>query len=283
MSFPIFQSHGYNDCMACHVSPTGGGALNIYGKMVRPEILSVKDNKVSTWDLSFQNQQVDLNTGLQVKLLQFQKDLEMVRIRKFLLMQSDATLTLKKKILTAHSSLSHHGSREHYVMLDPKPNLTVRAGKFLPRLGAGFSDHTIDVKRQFGFTPNNERYSFDFTLRAEPMWFNLALDELGNKILNSELNLGKQTQGIGLLLTKELNTYPILFGVYSAFDFIALYQINFSEDIQWNAKILHKISKGVYLYLVNTGLGVELYPYAGINISAEWQNNTAWLLLSILL
>lgn len=39
-AFPETITHGYQNCMACHISPTGGGALNAYGRSLSLELMS---------------------------------------------------------------------------------------------------------------------------------------------------------------------------------------------------------------------------------------------------
>ncbi|MEI7441919.1 MAG: hypothetical protein WCK43_09885 [bacterium] len=39
-SYPDFIRHGYTNCMTCHVSPTGGGALTQYGREISQDALS---------------------------------------------------------------------------------------------------------------------------------------------------------------------------------------------------------------------------------------------------
>lgn len=39
-AFPEMIRHGYTNCVACHVSPSGGGVLNSYGKNLSAELLS---------------------------------------------------------------------------------------------------------------------------------------------------------------------------------------------------------------------------------------------------
>jgi hypothetical protein len=40
MGFPDLIRHGYTNCIACHVSPNGGGVLTKYGRSLSKELLS---------------------------------------------------------------------------------------------------------------------------------------------------------------------------------------------------------------------------------------------------
>src|SRR4051812_13294315 len=48
-AFPELVRHGYVNCIACHVSPTGGGVLTQYGRELSREILS-------TWGIQNENE-----------------------------------------------------------------------------------------------------------------------------------------------------------------------------------------------------------------------------------
>src|SRR5688500_1071067 len=39
-AYPELIRHNYTNCTSCHVSPTGGGILNAYGRALSGEVLS---------------------------------------------------------------------------------------------------------------------------------------------------------------------------------------------------------------------------------------------------
>lgn len=45
LAFPEMIKHGYVNCTACHVSPSGGGVLNPYGRNLSAELISTWSNK----------------------------------------------------------------------------------------------------------------------------------------------------------------------------------------------------------------------------------------------
>src|SRR6185369_8141305 len=40
LAYPEMVRHGYPNCVACHISPTGGGVLTDYGRALSKEIMS---------------------------------------------------------------------------------------------------------------------------------------------------------------------------------------------------------------------------------------------------
>ncbi len=41
LGFPEMVRHGYVNCVACHMSPDGGGVLTPYGRSLSKELLSI--------------------------------------------------------------------------------------------------------------------------------------------------------------------------------------------------------------------------------------------------
>ena len=165
-AFPELIRHGYAQCTACHVSPSGGGVLNQYGRQLSAEVLS-------TW--SYENEEQFLHSkvgktlgekgilfGGDIRGIQtHEKDPNQEQNKTFLMMadiegayQTGAfTGVLAIGEITKVGDGGIHGnfySPEYYGLLKITDEIGVRAGRFLPAYGINFPDHTLVIKEMFG-------------------------------------------------------------------------------------------------------------------------------------
>ena len=62
-AFPDMIRHGYTNCTACHVSPSGGGVLNAYGRSLSKELISTWSGKNEEGLLHFINTESKIDEG----------------------------------------------------------------------------------------------------------------------------------------------------------------------------------------------------------------------------
>jgi hypothetical protein len=202
-AFPEMIRHGYNNCITCHVSPTGGGVLKEYGHALSREVLS-------TWGVEGEEHFVGLYSpppwlalGGDVRVLQRYSDTPTMREARFFWMQADleAAGTLQKltAVMTYGPQLGPPGtfpentyvSRRHYLNYRPNDQLSVRTGRFMPAYGINTADHIIATKRGLGWDEGHETYN------AEVAWLGSEWNVYGTGIFGrpDDWSLRRETGG----------------------------------------------------------------------------------------
>ena len=151
-SFPENIRQGYVNCMTCHYSPSGGGILTPYGRELSREALS-------TWGAPGKEAQPFygaihrpswLDLGGDARAVQMWRDNPYVTEAKFIPMQMDLEAVAKLRgdqtknqvIMEAtygiiperkgnSTRLDKWGSRRHWILYRPIPEVGIRSGKFL--------------------------------------------------------------------------------------------------------------------------------------------------------
>lgn len=168
-AFPDLVRHGYSQCTACHVSPSGGGILTPYGRQLSAEVLSTWSRPEET--SPFYSSEV---AKLAEKGFLFGGDIRFAQIHhedpnitegKFFLMQAAPEFAFVKDHFTAVVSVGEivrpesdvfRGnlySTKYYGLLQITDEWAVRAGRFFPTFGVPFSDHVMVTKKAMRLNP----------------------------------------------------------------------------------------------------------------------------------
>jgi hypothetical protein len=164
-ALPDMGRLGYSSCQSCHVSPSGGGTLNKYGRTIAAEVLgtwSYEDAGQLAYGLAPLPEFLDI--GGDVRILRTEvRTPEIQRARSFL-MQADLEVAVHlSKQVTFSGSAGLYGPelpvdpfkeyepefRRYYMLLKPQPWLTLRSGKFFPAYGLMIADHTANIRKTF--------------------------------------------------------------------------------------------------------------------------------------
>lgn len=179
-AFPELVTHGYVNCTACHVSPSGGGVLSEYGRGLSRELLS-------RWGVEGEEGFLEgivktpewLIAGGDVRAIQTYFENSQVRQREFFLMQSDLTLGARLGHWTAVGTFGVVGgpsdapkvgtflSRSHYLMNQISEGIEIRGGKFLPQFGINEPNHTVVTRSLLGFGEDRESYNLEAAYLGE--------------------------------------------------------------------------------------------------------------------
>lgn len=168
--YPNTIRHGYNGgCQSCHVSPTGGGALTGYGRMVSEEL--------STWAVEGAGNLLGATaTPERVMVGGDTRYLRLVTPRgsKTFLMQNDWELAVRmspEMTVAVAAGLYNESdeleSRRNYLLWQPAESVHVRVGRFMPGFGIMVADHTTVTKAALGFNQGRESYNFELGLHHE--------------------------------------------------------------------------------------------------------------------
>jgi hypothetical protein len=180
-AFPELVRDGYNNCTACHYSPSGGGILNSYGRAFSANTLSMFDGggaflggavHLPGW-LALQGEfsgvnlvETDPNTHVATPSQVFmQEDLEAALVfKKFII---DGTIGRQDSAPAPQNN--EFFSRRFYVDYRPTDQVSIRAGKFLRNFGINTSDHETAVKADLGFNQGSETYNLEAAWLGEKL------------------------------------------------------------------------------------------------------------------
>lgn len=204
-SFPDTIRHGYTNCTACHISPSGGGLINSYGRSLSKELLS-------TW--GYENEENYIHglakipdsyfekfiVGGDVRYLSRKNQSQSAKIDEGFLMQAQARFGVifeQIKLIMSVGKIENPResseiipvSTEYYAQFTPKEEIFIRAGRFQPNYGLRMPDHNLWTKSALGFEPWAERDTVEFIYEGEKQFFNLS------GFQSTSLTLGPQTTG----------------------------------------------------------------------------------------
>ncbi len=189
-AFPDMIRHGYVNCTACHVSPSGGGLLNSYGRSLSAELMS-------TWSAAGEEKHLhglasipdDLAeryfAGGDVRYISRQSKSESVDVNEGFLMQAQLRAGLAFDELKFLFSLGKIDNprlaqdvrpvmSEYYFLWAPIAQTHIRGGRFEPIYGSRLPDHNLWIKSELGFVPWSERDGFEFIFEGEKQFASLA-------------------------------------------------------------------------------------------------------------
>lgn len=169
-------THGYVNCMACHISPAGGGLLNDYGRSLSKELMSTWGWNKSEEPLFGAVQNLDwLKTGGDYRTIQTFLENNTAKEGRQFDMQKNIELAAQLQNLwfvgTAGSQEGPLGtpgkgdfiSERHYILWSINDEIKLRAGKFRTNYGLNDPNHTRLTKAPLGFGPHSETYNLEFS------------------------------------------------------------------------------------------------------------------------
>ena len=197
---PTFLAKQYTRCTACHYSPTGGGLLTPYGRLLSHRELSTTGRTASAPASGAEDdphgEQAFLYGALGDALGPVHLGLEMrpshLRIGfpgghqdLNLLMNVDVTGALQKNGWTAYGTVGREPPRsavrdgrtlpdsafisyEHWISYQTEEGFRIRAGRFLPAYGVRFADHTTYTREYLDLDRNDQVYGFEVSHTMGP-------------------------------------------------------------------------------------------------------------------
>jgi len=204
---PMFITRQYTRCTACHYSPTGGGLLTPYGRLLSHRELSTTGAGATApaagADDDPHGEQAFLFGTLGNALGPLHLGLEMrpshVRIGfpgghqdMNFLMNMDVIGAVQHKGWTAYATAGREPpnaavrsgrtqtdaafiSYEHWVGYQTDAGFGIRAGRFMPAYGVRFSDHTAYTRTSLGFDRNDQVYGAEVSDTVGPSLLQVTL------------------------------------------------------------------------------------------------------------
>ena len=177
LAYPSNTRYGYANCTSCHVSPSGGGVLNLYGRNSASEVLSTwaEPNEEEPGH-GFLHELIPENppvlVGGDVRYISLSQRYPGGILGKSFFMQADVEVAVPltpgvvavvsggqyAKNLDGDAELA---MRRYYLLMALNEKFSVRAGKFFPAYGLMIEDHTAATRQGLGFNENHETYNFE--------------------------------------------------------------------------------------------------------------------------
>jgi hypothetical protein len=172
-AFPETIRRGYFSCATCHVSVTGGGVLNEYGRRLAEEFMA-------TWaregESDFLHGAVklpeSLSVGGDIRFLSIKNDNQITETQTGFPMQADIELawTPLEKLTLVGAFGGYSGqssSRRHYLHYQFNDNWQARAGRFYSAFGILSPDHSVLSRRLMGFDEHQENMNVEGAYTSE--------------------------------------------------------------------------------------------------------------------
>ena len=190
---PMFLAKQYTRCTACHYSPTGGGMLTPYGRLLSHRELSTTGATATAPVAGAEDdphgEQAFLfgalgdalgpvHLGLETRPSHLRIGFPGGRQDMNLLMNMDLIGAVQKNGWTAYATAGREPpnsavrngristdaafiSYEHWVAYQRDEGFGIRAGRFLPAYGVRLSDHTAYSRIYLGFDRNDQVYGVE--------------------------------------------------------------------------------------------------------------------------
>jgi hypothetical protein len=196
---PMFLAKQYTRCTACHYSPSGGGLLTPYGRLLSQRELSMTGGSGAAPAAGDEDdphgEQAFLYGALGDALdpVRLGLDLRPSHLRvgfpgghqdTNLLMNFDLIGAVQKNGWTAYASAGReppaHGedarfiSYEHWIAYQRDEGFGIRGGRFLPAYGVRFADHTAFTRSYLDFDHDDQVYGLEVSDTMGPSLLQVA-------------------------------------------------------------------------------------------------------------
>jgi len=171
-AFPEMIKHGYVNCTACHVSSSGGGLLNEYGRNLSAELISTWSNKNEEFFLhgAVNTEKFDkwLSIGGDLRGVQAHTDYKDATAHavdgRWINMQAGIEIGIIQPKWAAVAFIGEFNSRDrqhkneilpysprHYFLFNATDEISIKLGRFQPNFGLNLPDHFLATRAPLGF------------------------------------------------------------------------------------------------------------------------------------
>jgi hypothetical protein len=197
---PAFLAKQYTRCTACHYSPTGGGLLTPYGRLLSHRELSTTGGTLTAPAAGAEDdphgEQAFLygalgdalgpvHLGLEIRPSHLRIGFPGGHQSMNLLMNLDLGAALQKNGWTAYGTVGREPptsavrngrtlpesafiSYEHWISYQTDGGFRIRAGRFLPAYGVRFADHSTYSRSTLDLDRNDQVYGFEVSNTIGP-------------------------------------------------------------------------------------------------------------------
>ena len=294
-AFPEMIRHHYTNCSACHVSNSGGGLLNAYGRTISYELLStwgtekearafysVNPETVGSW----------LNVGGDVRDLQVQQENEKFKAGRNIWMEANVQASVTLDQFTFFESFGQIRQDNQSLVLKPTKayasyqftdELSLRVGHYVPIYGLNIPQHNFFIRRNLNFGPGSERGALDLQYNGENYNFVIGYSKssLDSAVRDEEQAINIQIQknvndqhkiGFNYWYGEGLNSKKVIVGLQAVLGWTERFYTLAEVDHQWLMNNVGNEEKSVN-ELVKLGYEFE----KGFHLQAvqEWTSSPA--------
>jgi hypothetical protein len=176
-AFPEMIRHGYNNCLTCHLSPAGGGALTGYGRELSKEALSQTSGETEHYLFGKFEPSETYTVGGDIRVLYRYANTAAAESGTWIPMQFEIAAFwtgVKNWIYGAaigperiSSTETRFSSRIHYVGYQSSDELRFRVGKFPLTYGLMIPEHFTSIRKNIGFDQGKEAYNIEISYISE--------------------------------------------------------------------------------------------------------------------
>ncbi|MBH46882.1 MAG: hypothetical protein CME71_01785 [Halobacteriovorax sp.] len=234
-------THGYVNCMACHISQSGGGVLTDYGRSLSKELMSTWQgwNGIEKPLFGAIENSEKIKIGGNIRSIQTHLKNDSFKQGQAFIMQQNIEVAAQYMQLWVVATVGLQGgpsssatkndiiSERHYISYDVNEESRLRVGKFRRNFGLNDPAHTRLTKSPLGFGSNSETYQLEFSKFSEQDEIFIATD-LGDIndpkskeseksfLINYARYIGSDSKvGVNYLYGETGNNRRNLFGLYS--------------------------------------------------------------------
>lgn len=221
-AFPEMIKHGYVNCTACHVSTSGGGLLNSYGRNLSAELISTWSvpNEEKIFHGLVNTEKIDQYLaiggdyrGVQVHKKNTDNTDRTVETGRYINMQANIEIGYISDLFSVVVAIGQYNFKDAshnneilpymnraYVLYKPTDELSFKVGRFQPIFSLNIPDHMLFSKAPIGIGNYNRGY-FEDKQTAEVAWQGLDYNFSGSvyKVLEDASSLNDQ----GFTLTAQ--------------------------------------------------------------------------------
>jgi hypothetical protein len=185
-AFPEAIRFGYNNCQACHVSPSGAGLLTSYGRSLSSELLNTwgveKDTGIFWGAVERESyEKKNILFGGDIRSVQLYQDTPQATTGQFVKMQAHLTVGYVQEkwgIVSDLGEIQGEGwvpyTTSIYGIIRPTDQISVRAGRFVPQYGIYTPNHTAFIKSFMGLGLTGNRETAELQWTDEAWTFNFS-------------------------------------------------------------------------------------------------------------
>lgn len=262
-AFPELSRHGYVNCTACHVSPSGGGLLTQYGRGISKDLLSTwakVGEEQFAYGLVTPHERIVM--GAYFRGLQLHREDTSLREGRPILMQADfeagymgdsgavvASIGNQEVREATGGTRGRLFSRRHYAFYRLGDAHHFRAGRFQLFYGLSDPNHFLAVRRDLGLGQDMESYNTEYAYLGENLNvyltgtfgnFNDSFSRNREKVVSASASYffaEKNKVGFSTLRGGDDQTDRTLGGLWAIISWFPRFFTMSEADYQWKSRL----------------------------------------------
>lgn len=211
-AFPEMIRNHYVNCSSCHVSQSGGGVLNSYGRSLSYELLSASGSDKEArafYSIDPETTGTWFNMGGDVRSVQTHFEDATIKTGKWFVMQAGIDIAINLNKWTGMMTLGKMNTNDntvravspkYYLSYQLSDEFSVRAGRTIPVFGLQIPQHIFLVKDNLLIGEDTERDSVETFWNGEEWNFTAAYA----KSFKSSA-VGDEEKSVSMRIAKTLN------------------------------------------------------------------------------